>query len=418
MKLNNLKPLFLAAISLLLLNSCALIELQRDLNFISRKGAIGGKVKHPYNNKASNIVIVFDKERQIVAYKRLHPEDTYYLFMLPPNKAYHIFAYNDLNQDMYYNKTEPVGKWLNTKNVTVKPGDLYELPDILINSKNTIPNEYVALIDKASKKKTNNMIVRSGVVADINNKIFNAAHGEKGLWSPVELFEEAGSGVYFLEKYDPDKIPILFIHGIAGYPQSWKTFFKKIDRDKFQIWFYHYPSGYYIKDNSETLDMVMGELYAKYKFKQVYIVSHSMGGLIASGFIINTVIKRKAPYVKLFIALSSPWEGSKKALLGVKYSPSVAPSWEDLQPESKYLKFLHAYNIGKSVPLYNFFSYKGTSIPYNDGAISLESQLNLKMQDESIKSLGFYCTHKQMLQNQSVISHCNEILKQERLKNE
>jgi hypothetical protein len=94
------------------------------------------------------------------------------------------------------------------------------------------------------------MIIRAGVVTEINKRIFNKAHGEKGLWSPVKLFEEIGSGVYFLEKYDPGKIPVLFIHGLAGFPQSWKTFFNKIDREKFQPWFYHYPSGYYIKDNS------------------------------------------------------------------------------------------------------------------------------------------------------------------------
>jgi uncharacterized alpha/beta hydrolase family protein len=163
--------------------------------------------------------------------------------------------------------------------------------------------------------------------------------------------------------------------------------------------------------------MVMAELYARYKFKQLFIVSHSMGGLIASGFIINTVIKGKAPYLKLYIALSTPWNGSKTAAMGVKYSPSVVPCWEELQPESKYLKFLQSYNIGKNIPFYNFFSYKGRSVPYNDGEVTLMSQLNLIRQQESIKSLGFNCTHKQMLHDSNVISICNELfLKYESIK--
>jgi len=196
-KMKKLKTLFLVVVSLLLLNSCALMDLQRDLNLLNEEGGIGGKLKHPYNNKASNIIVVFDKNRQIVAYKRLHPKDTYFIFLLPPNKVYRIFAYNDLDHNMYYDEIEPVGKWLNSKNVTVKAGRFYEIPDIVINSKNTIPPQYVKIIDSADKKKTNNMIVRSGVVADINNKIFDADHGEQSVWSPLELFKETGSGVYY-----------------------------------------------------------------------------------------------------------------------------------------------------------------------------------------------------------------------------
>jgi hypothetical protein len=134
-----MKTFFLAACSLLFLNACALIELKKDLNFIEEKGSFGGEVIHPQNDKTSNIIVVFDQDKKIVAYKEMHPKDTYYVFMLPPNKVYRIYAYNDIDKDKKYDKIEPVGEWLNPKNITIEPGGFYEVQDIIIDNNKTIP---------------------------------------------------------------------------------------------------------------------------------------------------------------------------------------------------------------------------------------------------------------------------------------
>jgi len=83
--------------------------------------------------------------------------------------------------------------------------------------------------------------------------VFSDEYGVKGLWNSMEFFREISGNVYFLEEYDPTKIPILFVHGAAGSPQNWRAFFEDIDRDKYQPWFFYYPSGTSIDSMSHLL---------------------------------------------------------------------------------------------------------------------------------------------------------------------
>ena len=57
-------------------------------------------------------------------------------------------------------------------------------------------------------------------------------------------------------EFDPDKIPVLFVHGIGGTPLDWKYLAKGLDRHRFQPWFYYYPSGL-------RLNLVSGLLHEK-----------------------------------------------------------------------------------------------------------------------------------------------------------
>jgi pimeloyl-ACP methyl ester carboxylesterase len=69
--------------------------------------------------------------------------------------------------------------------------------------------------------------------------VFSEEYGVKGYWEVIEFFKEVGCNVYFLEPYDPDKVPILFIHGASGSPRNWDYFFENVDRTRYQPWFYY-----------------------------------------------------------------------------------------------------------------------------------------------------------------------------------
>jgi len=47
--------------------------------------------------------------------------------------------------------------------------------------------------------------------------------------------------LFFKEKYDPGKIPVLFVHGAVGTPLGWENIVGHMDLDRFQPWFYYYP---------------------------------------------------------------------------------------------------------------------------------------------------------------------------------
>jgi hypothetical protein len=83
----------------------------------------------------------------------------------------------------------------------------------------------------------------AGARIALDDELFSEENGSKGFWEPFSFNKDFGGNIYFLEEYDPEKIPILFIHGAGGTPKGWKYFIDSIDRNRFQPWYFYYPSG-------------------------------------------------------------------------------------------------------------------------------------------------------------------------------
>src|SRR5690349_21075056 len=80
-------------------------------------------------------------------------------------------------------------------------------------------------------------------VTNLDFPAFTESNGRMGLWKPLSFVKEKRGGVYLLEPYDAQKIPVLFIHGAGGTPQDWRYFISHLDRNKYQVWVYYYPTG-------------------------------------------------------------------------------------------------------------------------------------------------------------------------------
>ena len=67
-----------------------------------------------------------------------------------------------------------------------------------------------------------------------------------GLFTPEDV--QPHRGLYMLEPYDPDRIPVLMVHGLWSSPMTWMDMFNDLRsfpelRERYQFWFYLYPSG-------------------------------------------------------------------------------------------------------------------------------------------------------------------------------
>ena len=56
------------------------------------------------------------------------------------------------------------------------------------------------------------------------------------------------TGLFFGQPYDPDRIPVIFVHGLISTPQMWFRVINKLDEDavvraRYQYWVFGYPSG-------------------------------------------------------------------------------------------------------------------------------------------------------------------------------
>ncbi len=90
-----------------------------------------------------------------------------------------------------------------------------------------------------------------------------------------------------LQAYDPNRIPVIFVHGLQDTPASWSQMINELRGDpstrrRYQFWVYSYPSGYPYPYSAalfrEALDSVQREFP---NHKPIVLVGHSMGGLVS-----------------------------------------------------------------------------------------------------------------------------------------
>jgi pimeloyl-ACP methyl ester carboxylesterase len=99
-------------------------------------------------------------------------------------------------------------------------------------------------------------------------------------------------GIFFLEPYDLEKIPVLMVHGILSSPLMWRDLTNRIMGDpslqkKYQVWHYTYATGFPILTSAnmfrEQLDGVNIALQRAGlpPHKPIVLIGHSLGGLLA-----------------------------------------------------------------------------------------------------------------------------------------
>jgi len=100
-------------------------------------------------------------------------------------------------------------------------------------------------------------------------------------------------GLYMLEPYDPDRIPVLMVHGLWSSPMTWMDMFNDLRsfpeiRERYQFWFYLYPSGqpFWISATQLRTDLVaMRDAFDPGRrhgpMDEMVLVGHSMGGLVS-----------------------------------------------------------------------------------------------------------------------------------------
>lgn len=395
---------------LIITTGCALIHLRKEVKDIQATTVIVGLVDGKFSGNGPIIVAACSMEDgiKIESYTVLHDSGEYELVVRQGN--YYVFAYWDKNSNLIYEAGEPAGQYGEPQLVRVPAVGVVGGINIVIpeEEKNiAIPHDQIISSIKPQKIYSR----QAGVIADLNDERFSKEYGAKGFWEPWSFFNQFGGTIYFLEEYDPDKTPVLFIHGVTGTPRNWRYFIHHIDRTRFQPWFFYYPSGSRIDSIAYLLFWKLANLQAKYQFDKIYFTAHSMGGLVARSFIVN--YGQQFPYVKLLVSLATPWGGVRIAEYGVKRSPAVIPSWIDMQPEGDFIKSLYRKKMPDSVSFYLFYGYRGSRNPFrsnNDSTIALSSLLDFRPQSEAQMSYAFDEDHVSILSSEKVVSQYNATL--------
>jgi pimeloyl-ACP methyl ester carboxylesterase len=214
-----------------------------------------------------------------------------------------------------------------------------------------------------------------GRVADLADPRFGPENGKLGYFDFTRFAWEAGPGVYFLEDYDPGRIPVLFVHGALGYPQQFAALIAGLDRSRYQPWLFFYPSGARLGAVSAFLSQLVTRLRLRLGFPEMVVVAHSMGGLVARAFILEHHAEARVDPVRLFVAISTPWAGLDSAEQGVERSPVVVPSWRDVATGSEFLRGIFFEDPGRQtrprrlgVPFHLVFGVRDRTIGLSSAA--------------------------------------------------
>lgn len=99
-------------------------------------------------------------------------------------------------------------------------------------------------------------------------------------------------GIFLLEPFDPDKIPVLLTHGLYATPATFLEMYNDLIgvpeiRKNYQFWFSFYPTGLPISDTSSMVRKKLAGIHKRFdpesknfNFNNMVVVGHSMGGII------------------------------------------------------------------------------------------------------------------------------------------
>lgn len=162
------------------------------------------------------------------------------------------------------------------------------------------------------------------------------------------------AGLYLMQPYDPNRIPLVMIHGLLASPLTWRQVTNELRgnpeiRKRYQIWHFYYPTGLsplttaaWLRRDIDDLQRILDPGRDDFASRHMVVIAHSMGGLLAhtlvsdSGLAIwrgvlrvnpeeiraspeavrsleNALVFRRKPFVQRVIFIAVPHRGSDLA---------------------------------------------------------------------------------------------------------
>jgi len=123
-------------------------------------------------------------------------------------------------------------------------------------------------------------------------EIAKASYGFMDMLRSTE--HEDTTGIYQLEPWREDKIPVLLVHGLMSSPATWLTVLNELMaepllRERYQFLAYRYQTGFPVGNNAAEFRRHLREMEKQVdprgrnpKLRQMVMIGHSMGGMLTN----------------------------------------------------------------------------------------------------------------------------------------
>lgn len=430
------KALYLIGLLLLTsvgLTGCDLLAVKGQQQKIAGYCHIYGTVNPEIDNGKKLIVALFkfnggaidDRGNWGIVDHFVNDQPGKWYFLTAPGQ-YVLAAFKDVNSDLVYQLDEPAVAMpeniIDCQPGTVKTGLSLVVPE-QGRTKAESPLDVANLQARSTKQQLDislGQVAQVGILTSLDQPRFADEVAKQSLWRPLDFLIEGNAGLYFLEPYTANKMPVLFVHGINGTPRNFSYLIEQLDRTRFQPWVVYYPSGAYIENVAGYIDQMLQQLQVKYRFDKVAVVAHSMGGLVSRSFLFSHLDNARSFDIPLFISIATPWNGHTAAKLGVDHAPTPVNSWIDLAPGSRFLRELFytgdvaqtRRRLPDKMVKHLLFSFIDSDA--GDGTVSLASQLRPEAQEEADRLHGYQASHMGILNAPDVAQRINRLLEKAR----
>jgi pimeloyl-ACP methyl ester carboxylesterase len=310
----------IATVASLILTSCQMWGVKEQREFVENVSTLTGSVRTDHPHEGVFIVYLFslDSEEPALVDHYVREQPGRWVFKVLPG-TYAVGAFEDRNADGDYDD-EPTLRAADGPRFELVAGQRIEDIELVIpregraDVKGRVNVEALqarSAVDQ--ERRTTGQLAVAGEIVEIADPRFSPENAKLGLWRPVDFLYNVGAGIYFLEECDPRKTPILFVHGINGHPQAFEALIVGLDRERLQPWLFYYPSGGRLGSIASFAAQTLIRLRARCPHDELFVVAHSMGGLVARAAVLEHAEKSRLSRITLFVSISSPFRGIRAA---------------------------------------------------------------------------------------------------------
>lgn len=423
-----IKNIIFIALITTLITSCSFVNIKEQQEKAAEFCQLTGTIATGQVNKSSLIVALLRHKSGSLTNKGNWSLVDHYVLDEPGqwgfysrSGTYFLTAFQDINNNKFYERDEPAIPFDSEQKIHCVPNEHKSGIKLVIPLQGRIPGDTpvdISNLQARSKAEQLNVSLGQalaiGEVISLTDQKFSRENASQGLWAPFDFIWESKPGIYFLQPYENHKTPVLFIHGINGTPIEFNLLINNLDHSRFQPWVAYYPSGSKLSNIATHLNRTISQLKAQHHFQKLFLVAHSMGGLVAREMILENNKTFQEKLYSLFISISTPWNGHNAAKIA-QHAPAAAYSWLDITPDSQFLSNLF-YTENKSkfrqfptnITHHLIFTYL-TGEP-DDGTISIESQLRPEAQKGAEHLYGFLQSHNGILEDKKTSNLINQII--------
>ena len=253
-----------------------------------------------------------------------------------------------------------------------------------------------------------------GKKVTLDERIFSDGIRLVGLWKAERYYKALGVPVLQVVEHDPDRLPVLLVHGYNDNAKAMRYLGGLLDPDKFEPVYANYPTGLAIDKLAEGLAASVSKLAGEKKLDRMGVVAFSMGGLVARKFLGAWAGAGKETKMPIYISMAAPYGGIEVGSKLKSWRLYEPESWNDIAFGSAFLDHLYDEALPPETAFHLIYAVtegKAAVPGVDDGVVSVASATRPQAVDEAdTVSEIRACHHATLLEKKEPIMKVIEFL--------